>query len=173
MVASAFKRGAYYCVSYARDEEYFISPKIVAPQRSPINTFGYNETEWFAASDVHFIISNSPNVKLKYILALLNSKLYFSWLYHRGKRKGETLELVLAPLSEIPIKIADSSVQLTFETISDYIIECKSQKAKGSSVNSLIDAFFESLNNLLVYELYFEDEISKAEIGRASCRVRV
>ena len=165
MVASAFKRGAYYCVSYARDEEYFISPKIVAPQRSPINTFGYNETEWFAASDVHFIISNSPNVKLKYILALLNSKLYFSWLYHRGKRKGETLELVLAPLSEIPIKIADSSVQLTFETISDYIIECKSQKAKGSSVNSLIDAFFESLNNLLVYELYFEDEISKAGLS--------
>ena len=56
-------------------------------------------------------------------------------------------------------------VQNIFETVSNYIIECKSQKDKGISVNSLIDSFFESLNNLLVYELYFEDEISKAGLS--------
>ncbi len=165
MVASAFKRGAYYCVSYARDEEYFTAPKIVAPQRSPLNTFGFNESDWFAASDVHFIIQKDTKINLKYVLALLNSKLFYSWLYHKGKRKGETLELVLAPLSEIPIKIVDKATQNIFENIADYIIECKTQKAKDSSVNSLVDSFFESLNNLLVYELYFEDEILKAGLS--------
>ncbi|MDP3443563.1 MAG: Eco57I restriction-modification methylase domain-containing protein, partial [Ignavibacteria bacterium] len=165
MVASAFKRGAYYCVSYAREKVYFESPKIVAPQRSLLNTFGYNENNWYAASDVHFIISKDSKVKLKFVLALLNSKLYYKWLYLRGKRKGETLELVLAPLSEIPIKVADEKTQGVFETIADYLIECKTQKASGHSVNSLVDAFFESLNNLLVYELYFEDEIAKANLS--------
>jgi len=165
MVASAFKRGAYYCVSYAREVEYFEQPKIVAPQRSMQNTFGYNETSWYASADVYFIIQKDIKVKLKYVLALLNSKLYYSWFYHKGKRKGESLELYLIPLSETPIKIADKATQDIFETVADYIIECKSQKTKGSSINSLVASFFESLNNLLVYELYFEDEIYKAGLS--------
>ncbi|MFY9229775.1 MAG: Eco57I restriction-modification methylase domain-containing protein, partial [Bacteroidales bacterium] len=61
----------------------FESPKIVAPQRSPRNTFGYNEIPWYAASDVFFITQKDENVSLKYILALLNSKLYYLWLYYR------------------------------------------------------------------------------------------
>jgi len=71
----------------------FDSPKIVAPQRSPKNTFGYNEVPWYASADVYFITQKDENVSLKYILALLNSKLYYLWLYYRGKRKGEFLEL--------------------------------------------------------------------------------
>jgi hypothetical protein len=165
MVASAFKRGAYYCVSYARDVEYFESPKIVVPQRSLQNTFGYNESSWYASADVYFVIQKDSKFKLKYILALLNSKLYYSWFYHKGKRKGDSLELYLIPLSETPIKKAIVSVQEIFEKIADYIIECKTQKSKGYSVNSLIDSFFESLNNLLVYELYFEEEITDADIS--------
>lgn len=161
MVASAFKRGAYYCVSYARDIEYFEQPKIVAPQRSLQNTFGYNEISWYASADVYFIIQKDTKVKLKYLLALLNSKLFYSWFYNKGKRKGESLELYLIPLSETPIKVADKATQDIFEIVADYIIECKSQKANGSSVNSLVASFFESVNNLLVYELYFVDEILK------------
>ncbi len=41
--------------------------------------------------------------RLKYLLAILNSNLYFFWLYFRGKRKGEMLELYQQPLSEIPV----------------------------------------------------------------------
>lgn len=153
MIASAFKRGAYYCISYARDEAYFVSPKIVAPQRSALNTFGYNETEWFGGTDIHFIISKDEKVKLKYILALLNSKLYYSWLYHKGKRKGETLELVLAPLSEIPIKIAKEKIQTQFEAITDKIISDKKNNKDTSNLEKQIDE--------MVYKLY---EISYEEV---------
>ena len=48
---------------------------------------------------------------IKYILGLLNSKLYYVWLYHKGKRKGETLGLYQKPLSEIPIKRTSSDIQ--------------------------------------------------------------
>jgi adenine-specific DNA-methyltransferase len=146
MVASAFKRGAYYCVSYARDIEYFEQPKIVAPQRSLQNTFGYNETNWYASADVYFIIQKDTKVKLKYVLALLNSKLYYSWLYHKGKRKGESLELYLIPLSETPLKIADAKTQTQFEVLTDKIISGKMKNKDTSDLEKQIDE--------MVYELY-------------------
>jgi adenine-specific DNA-methyltransferase len=160
MIASAFKRGAYYCVSYARDEKYFMSPKIVAPQRSALNTFGYNETEWFGGTDIHFIITKDKKVKLKYILSLLNSKLYYRWLYHKGKRKGEILELVLAPLSEIPIKIADAKTQTQFEVLADKIISGKKKNKDTSDLEKQIDK--------MVYELYelTEEQIEIVEGGK-------
>ncbi|HNW21371.1 MAG TPA: Eco57I restriction-modification methylase domain-containing protein, partial [Bacteroidales bacterium] len=103
----------------------FISPKIVAPQRSPKNTFGYNEVPWYASADVYFITQKDENVSLKYILALLNSKLYYLWLYYRGKRKGEFLELYQKPLSEIPIKIVPQMDQQPFIDLVDQILAAK------------------------------------------------
>jgi adenine-specific DNA-methyltransferase len=122
MVASAFKRGDYYCVSYARDEKFFNSPKIVAPQRTPSNIFGYNEVPWFASADVYFITPKHAGIQLKYVLSLINSKLYYIWLYHMGKRKGEYLELYLKPLSQIPIKIIPVLDQNPFIDIADQIL---------------------------------------------------
>ena len=84
--------------------EVFQREKIVCPQRSKTNTFGYNDIDWYAASDVFYLTNPKPGYKIKYILALLNSKLYYVWLYNRGKRKGESLELTATPLSEIPIR---------------------------------------------------------------------
>jgi adenine-specific DNA-methyltransferase len=85
--------------------EIFTSPKIVAPQRSKLNTFGYNELSWYASADVYYITSTDEStLDLKYALGILNSKLYFLWLYLMGKRKGEALELYQKPLSEVPIK---------------------------------------------------------------------
>ena len=65
MVASAFKRGDYYCVSYARDEKIFTSPKIVAPQRALSNIFGYNEVPWYASADVYFITEKDKETILR------------------------------------------------------------------------------------------------------------
>lgn len=100
----------------------FDIPKIVAPQRSRTNTFGYNECEWYASADVYFITEPKPEYQLKYILSLLNSNLYYIWLYNKGKRKGESLELYQKPLSEIPIKKADEHIQNKFISIVDKIL---------------------------------------------------
>jgi hypothetical protein len=48
---------------------------------------------------------------MQFLLGILNSKLYFCWLYLQGKRKGESLELTAKPLSEIPIKDVDIKQQ--------------------------------------------------------------
>ena len=56
-------------------------------------------------------------------MALLNSKVYYLWLYHRGKRKGETLELIQTPLSQIPIPKIPEQQQLMFIKVVDAILE--------------------------------------------------
>ena len=128
--------------------EIFVSPKIVCPQRSKTNTFGYNECDWYATSDVFYITNSQKEYNLKYILGLLNSKLYYIWLYNRGKRKGEILELTAKPLSEIPIKKATPDIQNSIVKIVNEIIALKKSNPNHdtSSLERQIDT--------VVYDIY-------------------
>ncbi len=99
----------------------FDKEKIVAPQRSSTNTFGYNDIPWYASADVYFITPKSNELSLKTLLGLLNSKLYFAWLYNRGKRKGEMLELYQEPLTKIPIPNRNSQNVQLFDEIEKYV----------------------------------------------------
>lgn len=78
----------------------------------------------------------------------MNSKLVFVWLYHRGKRKGEMLELYLKPLSEIPIKRISPDEQKPFIKLVDRILATKQRDAEAdtSALEREIDE--------LVYALY-------------------
>ncbi len=133
----------------------FSQPKIVSPQRSPRNTFGYNENPWYASADVYFITEKNKSVALKYILALLNSKLYYSWLYNRGKRKGETLELYQQPLSEIPIKKVPELEQTAFVEVVDKILyTTNSEDYLNDLVKQANVKDFEKQIDQMVYRLY-------------------
>ena len=133
----------------------FTNAKIVCPQRSKTNTFGYNECDWYASADVYYITSPNKEYHIKYLLGLLNSKLYYVWLYHKGKRKGEILELYQKPLSEIPIKKVSADVQNSIIKIVDKIITLKkcNPNHNTSSLEQKIDT--------IVYDIY---ELSDIEI---------
>lgn len=146
---------SYFQLQWPRSIDIFTSPKIVVPQRSRRNTFAYNEDEWFSSADCYFITKANYNISLKYVLALLNSKVYYIWLYHKGKRKGELLELCAKPLSEIPIKLISPEDQELFIELVDEIILSKQDdsSADTSSLENEIDQ--------LVYKLY---DFSQEEI---------
>ncbi|MBR6649448.1 MAG: Eco57I restriction-modification methylase domain-containing protein, partial [Bacteroidaceae bacterium] len=133
----------------------FTNAKIVCPQRSKTNTFGYNECDWYASADVYYITNPNKEYHIKYLLGLLNSKLYYVWLYHKGKRKGEILELYQKPLSEIPIKKVSADVQNSIIKIVDKIITLKkcNPNHNTSSLEQKIDT--------IVYDIY---ELSDIEI---------
>ncbi len=139
----------------------FDGPKIVTPQRSNRNTFGYNEIPWYASSGVYFITEKDKDINLKYLLALLNSQLYYFWLYFRGKRKGKALELVQKPLSEIPVKKINAEKQKPFIEKVDQILalvyseDYPTSQAKQEQVKAL-----ENELNQMVYDLY---ELSEEE----------
>lgn len=136
--------------------EIFKMPKIICPQRSSYNTFGYNEIPWYASADVYFITKPKEGYSLKYLLGLLNSKLYYIWFYNKGKRKGESLELYQKPLSEIPIKKATQSQQQQIIDLVDQILVMKrsNPNADTSALEREIDG--------MVYGLY---QLSPEEIA--------
>jgi adenine-specific DNA-methyltransferase len=134
----------------------FEGPKLVVPQRAMSNVFAYSSEPWYASADVYFITDPKANSdRLKSILSLLNSKLYFVWFYHKGKRKGEMLELYQTPLSEAPIPLIDKTVQKSLVAIVNRILAAKRKDIDADVTKP------EREIDLLVYELY---KLTPAEI---------
>jgi hypothetical protein len=154
-IQAAVKLGKWWVIFAARTKSVFEGEKIVCPQRTKTNVFGYNNSIWYSSADVYYITNATKEINLKYILALLNSKLYFFWLYNKGKRKGENLELYYTPLTEIPVKKISLPEQQPFIDLVEKII-CK----KGASTSAL-----ETQIDHLVYQLYdlTEEEIKIVE----------
>jgi len=123
--------GYWWC--YTMRQLDFSQEKIVSPQRSMSNTFALSSSHWVASMDVYYITQNVKSVSLKFILALLNSRLYYFWLYHRGKRKGEALELYQKPLSEVPIKLIEPDEQKPFIKLVDQILAAKQRDAEADT----------------------------------------
>jgi len=96
---------------------------------------------------------------LKYLLAILNSRLFYLWFSKKGKRKGEMLELLQKPLSEVPVKIILEDEQQSFITLVDRVLA-----AKRANPQANISAWEEEIDQL-VYQLYelTEDEIKIVE----------
>lgn len=152
----------FFQLQWPRTEMIFTGKKIVVPYRSEQNAFAYNSTEWFCRSDCYVITQKYPNFTLGYLLALLNSRLYFQWLFHRGKRKGNMLEMFQIPLSEIPIKHLDDAGQKKFTELTNRILAAKQHdpEADVSALEREIDQ--------LVYALYglTPEEIQIVESAR-------
>ena len=140
---------------WSRKQEIFEKEKIICPQRNNYNVFGYSKYSWYASVDVYFITAPKQDYQLKYILSLLNSNLYYIWLYNKGKRKGESLELYQKPLSEIPIKKADEQTQNKFVSIVDKILaitqtdDYLQNQEKQEAVKE-----YEKQIDIMVYKLY-------------------
>lgn len=96
----------WYALQWSRDQRIFEGAKIIVPQRANMNYFGYTEKPFYSSADVYYL-TEGP---LKFLLGILNSKLYYFWLYNRGKRKGRALELYANPLAKIPIPMMDYGI---------------------------------------------------------------
>jgi adenine-specific DNA-methyltransferase len=139
---------AEYWWSFTMRQLDFTGEKIVSPQRSMSNTFALSSTHWVASMDVYFVTQKLKSVDLKFVLALLNSRLYYFWLYHKGKRKGEALELYQRPLSEVPIRLVGTGEQKPFLRLVERILTAK-QRDADADVSAL-----EREIDQLVYKLY-------------------
>ena len=147
----------YFQLQWGREKEIFFGEKLVCPYRSKVNIFACVEKEWFCRSDVYIMKSINEDISLKYLLALLNSKLYYIWLFYKGKKKGDTLELFPTSLNEIPIKNISKKEQNKYIEIVEKIIELR---RLGENTDNL-----ENQINYLVYDLFelTEDEIKYLE----------
>ena len=142
-------RRAWHNLHRARAYDIFNGPKIVAPYRSATNTFAYNDTPFYGATDVYFMTARDNIIfEPYYLLGILNSSLIYTWLYHRGKRKGNMLELLTSPLSEVPIATATSEQKQAISTLVREVIDMKTKDPTFDTSEH------ESTVNHLVYQIY-------------------
>ncbi len=151
----ADKSGKWWSLYGYRPYTNFDDIKIICPYRCKRNIFAYSERSFYASIDVFFIHITKKNYDEKYILALLNTKTILYWLLKNGKLKGNILELVKKPISNIPIKNISLKLQKPFIELTNNIILNK-KKSNFEMVNKLEN----ELDNL-VYDLY---NISSNEI---------
>ncbi len=132
----------FFQLQWPRSEHIFTGKKVVVPYRSEENSFAFNDTEWFCRSDCYVITQRDTQYLLGYLVALLNSSLYFQWLFHRGKRKGKMLELFQTPLSEIPIKSLTREEQKELSDLAEQIMSARRENpgADTSKLERTVDA---------------------------------
>jgi len=138
--------------------------KLLTPLYSKGNKFGYisNDVDenYFFLTDVYFLISKNDGINLKYLVAILNSKLFNFYTIKFGKLKRDNYyEYSRNTLSSIPIKIFDASKQSHIIELVDKILSAKKTdpNADTSKLESEIDK--------LIYKLYglTEEEIKIVE----------
>ncbi len=157
----------WFSIHRPREIELFeTKEKILVPYRSKQNIFGYYEKPVYASGDVFFMILRSGvDSSIKFLLGVLNSKLVYQWLYRRGKRKGEILELYQDPLSKIPIPKIKSEKEKKLaneiETLVAQIITAKKDNPEADTKSTELQI------DELVWDLYGLNEEEK-EIVRNS-----
>ena len=95
----------WYALAWSRDGALLQGPKLIVSYRDIRNNFVYDESGLFGLSGMYFIATKAESaISLKYISALLNSKLLDLWYAHKGKRKGKQREYVERPINDISIR---------------------------------------------------------------------
>ncbi len=131
----------------------FESEKIFWIEMSPISNFTFN-------NDMIFVLNTAYIMKgeaLKYLLAIMNSEVlswYFSYI--STDVRGNTKRYIKQYVENFPIPEISPSQQLPFETLVDCILF-----AKENNMKIEVDTF-ESVIDGMVYDLYFEEEMKKA-----------
>jgi adenine-specific DNA-methyltransferase len=90
-----------YGIHRTRVEDFFKGEKIVSVRKTKYPSFSFVNFDSYV-NQVYYVIKTNK-INMKFLTGLLNSKLIYFWLYHKGKRQGEQLQIDKAPLVRIPI----------------------------------------------------------------------
>lgn len=86
---------------WARDEKFFLEGnKLVWAKRTEGKRFTFTDKAMYGTANLFFIKSNRVN--LKYITALLNSKLFYFYMSERLKHTGDLLQIDKNQFMKIP-----------------------------------------------------------------------
>lgn len=152
-----------YGLHRARDERFFLGEKIVVARKCIEPAFSYNDFECYVSAT--FYVIKTKRLNLKYLTAVLNSKLVKFWLRYKGKMQGNNYQLDKEPLMQIPIKKISNTEQNRFVEVIDQILELTKEDDYDPKSPSKKQKELESKIDQMVYELYglTDEEIQTVE----------
>ena len=126
--------------------------------------FAYDDKQHYLPSNGYILTSN--RIPIKYLLALLNSrvlKYYFSFI--GVMTAGGAYTLKHATIQQLPIKLSDR--EHVFIILVDYILFAKAYKNNISDLvsNDFVANYFEEIIDGCVYELYFEEHMKQLDLN--------
>jgi hypothetical protein len=136
----------WFDLQWARDSKIFSSEKLICRFKASENTFCFDDTGFYSSADTTVVCLKNDNkdYNLKYLLALLNSRLLDYYFKSYGKLMDYRYEYYPGPVGNIRIK--KSSNQDKFISLVDKILTLKSEGKNSTSLEQEIDN--------LVYKLY-------------------
>jgi len=99
-----------YGLHRAREEKFFKGEKIVV-RRKCVGRPSFTYTDFDCYVSATFYIIKTERINLKFLTAILNSKLMAFWLKYKGKMQGNNYQIDKVPLLNMPVKKIDQTNQ--------------------------------------------------------------
>jgi len=133
-----------YGLHRARDEKFFKGEKIVSVRKCAKPTFTYTDFNCYVSAT--FYVIKSQRINIKFLTAILNSKLIAFWLRHKGKMQGNNFQIDKEPLLNIPLVKPEKDKQSPIINLVEKLLTNKESNKSTDNEEQKIDQ--------LVYELY-------------------
>lgn len=145
-------------------QEEFTKEKIVWADIAREPSFSYLGPNIYFNNTVYFIVGDS----LKYLLTVLNSRVIDFYFQKIGTDLGQDGGRYFKQFVELfPIPDIEEMYRKPFETLAEYLIylnDPKQAPVLEKVSNEAVSQVFEDLVNMMVYELYFAEEMKAKEI---------
>jgi adenine-specific DNA-methyltransferase len=147
------------------DHNRYLVPRLFIPESGQYLMAAYCEERIYSAYGLMVGTTTSDKDNLKYTCALLNSTLFTFYAIEKEiLRKGNkaTPHIGVKGLNAIPVYKPNAQTKKVFINLVNYVSEIAIRI--DDSDNSYKYELFCNVSNACVYELYFEEEMKKAEV---------
>jgi len=141
----------------------FDLPKLICPGMFKKPHFTFDDKKYYVGFSFSVIWQKNKDYDLKYLLALLNSKLGEYWFNTNGKKRGVGVDIGVKVFRQFPVKITSESVQKSLVNLVDKALDLKKDNIDSETIG------IENEIDKIVFELYgiTEDEIKIIEEANA------
>lgn len=147
-------------LAFQRPIEYFKGPRLLVREITLGGTYNvaatYEEDTYYNNQSIfNGIIKSGNKYELKFLLSLINSRLFSYYVLATSPKSDRTLfpTILMETIELFPLVEINTNNQKAFVSLVDYIL-LLNKEVKDSS-------FFEHLIDAMVYELYFPEEIKE------------
>ncbi len=127
ILTSAF---APYGLHRAREERFFTGQAIFLLRKTMYPAFTYVDFPCYVTRAL--LVLKPKGINLKYLTGILNSKVIYFWLKHKGKKQGEQLQIDKTPLLNVPLLKIDEKEQEKIAALVDTVMARNAELHKTS-----------------------------------------
>lgn len=116
-----------YGLHRPRERKYFQNPKLLCKGMFLRPEFCYDDQGYCVGFSFSVIIQKDKNYSLKFLLAVLNSKLGEHWFNINGKKRGVGVDIGVAVFRQFPVHSANATEQKQIEVLVNKMLKLQKE----------------------------------------------